>query len=77
MHPAMPKKPTPSGAGENALEALRNVPPLLRMVWETSPGSASRLSFFDSLRRCYPSRCSGSRSSSSTASWRRIEPNAG
>ena len=37
MHPAMPKKPTPSGWRER-LEALRNVPPLLRMVWETSPG---------------------------------------
>jgi ATP-binding cassette subfamily B protein len=37
MHPAMPKKPTPSGWRER-MEALRNVPPLLRMVWETSPG---------------------------------------
>ncbi|HYI97157.1 MAG TPA: ABC transporter ATP-binding protein [Bryobacteraceae bacterium] len=37
MHPVIPKKPTPSGWRER-LEALRNVPPLLRMVWETSPG---------------------------------------
>ncbi len=40
MHPVMPKKPTPLGwrAGwRERLEALRNVPPLLRMVWETSP----------------------------------------
>jgi ATP-binding cassette, subfamily B, bacterial len=36
MHPHMPKKPKPSGWRER-ITALRNVPPLLRMVWETSP----------------------------------------
>lgn len=36
MHPVMPKKPTPSGWRER-MQALRNVPPMLRMVWETSP----------------------------------------
>ena len=36
MHPPMPKKPSPSGWRER-MSALRNVPPLLRMVWETSP----------------------------------------
>ena len=36
MHPHMPKKPQPSGWRER-ISALRNVPPLLRMVWETSP----------------------------------------
>ena len=36
MHPHMPKKPLASGWRER-ISALRNVPPLLRMVWETSP----------------------------------------
>ena len=35
MHPPTPKKPAPSGWRER-ITALRNVPPLLRMVWETS-----------------------------------------
>ena len=37
MHPPTPRKPAPSGWRER-ISALRNVPPLLRMVWETSPG---------------------------------------
>lgn len=37
MHPPMPKKPKPSGWRER-ISALRHVPPLLRMVWDTSPG---------------------------------------
>src|SRR3954452_13128170 len=36
MHPHMPPKETPSGWRER-LVALKNVPPLLRMVWATSP----------------------------------------
>ena len=36
MHPPVPKKPKPSGWRER-ISALRNVPPLLRMVWDTSP----------------------------------------
>jgi ATP-binding cassette subfamily B protein len=35
MHPPLPKKPKPSGWRER-ISALRNVAPLLRMVWETS-----------------------------------------
>jgi ATP-binding cassette subfamily B protein len=35
MHPHLPKKPKPSGWRER-ITALRNVAPLLRMVWETS-----------------------------------------
>ncbi|MEJ7608499.1 MAG: hypothetical protein WKF37_20070 [Bryobacteraceae bacterium] len=36
MHPPLPKKDSPSGWRER-LAALRNIPPLLRMVWSTSP----------------------------------------
>jgi ATP-binding cassette, subfamily B, bacterial len=36
MHPPSPKKPLPSGWRER-LGALRNIPPLLGMVWGTSP----------------------------------------
>lgn len=36
MQPPLPKKQSPSGWRER-ITALRNVPPLLRMVWETSP----------------------------------------
>ena len=35
MHPPTPKKAEPSGWRER-INALRNIPPLLRMVWETS-----------------------------------------
>ncbi|HZO52929.1 MAG TPA: ABC transporter ATP-binding protein, partial [Bryobacteraceae bacterium] len=36
MHPPLPKRPEPSGWRER-LGALRNIPPLLGMVWQTSP----------------------------------------
>ena len=36
MHPPMPKKAGPSGWRER-ITALRNIPPLLKMVWQTSP----------------------------------------
>jgi ATP-binding cassette, subfamily B, bacterial len=36
VHPPVPKKEGPSG-WRARLSALRNVPPLLRMVWATSP----------------------------------------
>ncbi len=36
MHPPLPKKEVPSG-WKPRLAALKNVPPLLRMVWSTSP----------------------------------------
>src|SRR5438045_211313 len=39
MHPPLPKKELPSG-WRPRLAALKNIPPLLRMVWETSPGLA-------------------------------------
>ncbi|MBN8729459.1 MAG: ABC transporter ATP-binding protein [Acidobacteria bacterium] len=40
MHPNQPKKPLPSGWRER-LGALRNIPPLLGMVWATSPALVS------------------------------------
>ena len=36
MHPPLPKRPEPSGWRER-LGAFRNIPPLLGMVWQTSP----------------------------------------
>ena len=36
MHPALPKKEVPTG-WKPRLAALKNIPPLLKMVWETSP----------------------------------------
>lgn len=36
MHPPLPKRPEPSGWRER-WGAFRNIPPLLRMVWQTSP----------------------------------------
>ena len=69
MHPPLPKKPKPSGWRER-ISALRNVAPLLRMVWETSAGSARPSSAFVSLPPCCRSRCYGSPSSS----WTRLSP---
>lgn len=40
MHPPFPKRDEPKG-WRDRLSSLRNVPPLLRMVWQTSPGLAS------------------------------------
>ena len=39
-HPATAKKDTPQ-SWRDRLTALRNIPPLLRMVWDTSPGLAA------------------------------------
>jgi ATP-binding cassette subfamily B protein len=39
-HPHPPKKETPQ-TWRDRIAALRNIPPLLRMVWETSPGLAA------------------------------------
>jgi ATP-binding cassette, subfamily B, bacterial len=53
MHPPTPKKQAPSGWRER-ISALRNVPPLLRMVWETSPGLSLAVIFLRVLAALIP-----------------------
>lgn len=43
MHPAAPAKKEPPSSWRERLAALRNLPPLLRMVWETSPPLAAAM----------------------------------
>src|SRR5438046_2853355 len=38
MHPPMPKRRGPPADWRERLASLRNIRPLLKMVWETSPG---------------------------------------
>src|SRR5512145_3211642 len=40
MHPPMPKRKGPPSTWRDRLSALRNVKPLLALVWETSPSLA-------------------------------------
>src|ERR1051325_11613623 len=54
MHPGKPRRPVPELTWRARFASLRNVRPLLRMVWETSPPLVLASVFFRLARALMP-----------------------